>query len=80
VIRNDRQLGIAEKKLKDLSETAEGVTGRELVTYKRLINEVLNEIKEYKAVKSGSTQVFNVFSIDDIGDSVKALRRVLRRR
>lgn len=74
MIRNERQVKLAQKKLKDLEHAAEQAVVAEKKVWQRLAAEVRCEIEDYLAIKDGLVDVFEISSIDDLPDAIVKAR------
>ncbi|MFJ9900165.1 helix-turn-helix domain-containing protein [Streptomyces sp. NPDC091280] len=73
MIRNDRQLSIARRKLDKLREAASRATGEDVQVWETLAQEVACDIDEFLAIRSGSVKAFEVNSLDALpGSFIKA--------
>ncbi|MFE6091181.1 helix-turn-helix domain-containing protein [Streptomyces massasporeus] len=66
MIRNERQLAVARRKLGELRDAAEKATGQDQQVWLHLAQEVLCEVREFEAIRNGQTTSFEVKSLDDI--------------
>jgi hypothetical protein len=71
MIKNDKQLRIAEKKLQGLANARQEQAGEvSRRAYSDLIHAINVEIAEYRDVKGGAVRTFNVDSLDAVGDAI----------
>jgi transcriptional regulator with XRE-family HTH domain len=71
VIKNDRQLGIANKRLADIEESMTELDKAEDVqVFISLAQEVRAEVAKYLAVRDKKVNLFSISSADDIGPAV----------
>jgi HTH-type transcriptional regulator/antitoxin HigA len=70
MIRNQRQLEIARKKLAALEQSARHATPEERVTYAELIADLRHAVQEYRAIEQRSISLFQVRSVDDLPDAL----------
>ncbi|MFK0010496.1 helix-turn-helix domain-containing protein [Streptomyces sp. NPDC091027] len=78
MIRNERQLAVSRKKMKELREAAESATGQDREVWLSLAREILCEIDEFESVRNGKVSTFELNSLDDLPNAlIKA--RISRR-
>ncbi|TRO64777.1 helix-turn-helix domain-containing protein [Streptomyces sp. IB201691-2A2] len=71
MIRSNKQLAVARQKLEKVEEALQGSTAEvDRQVWVSLAKELRCEIDEYRAIKSGQTTVFQVSSLDDVGEAL----------
>ncbi len=67
MIRNEHQLRVAQRKLRDLERSIEAsVDPVDREQYSRLVEDLQKEIGEYEAIRAGVLDWFKVSSLDDV--------------
>jgi HTH-type transcriptional regulator / antitoxin HipB len=75
VIRNERQLRLAEKKLRGLDAAMkQDLPPSECESFERLASRMRYQVHEYRAIKRGAIRAFPVHAIDDIPDALVKAR------
>ncbi|MFJ8626255.1 helix-turn-helix domain-containing protein [Kitasatospora sp. NPDC093550] len=70
MIRNERQLGVAKKKITELREAAESASSDERAVWMTLASKLAYEIDEYESIKRGETVTFEIRGLDDVPDAL----------
>jgi transcriptional regulator with XRE-family HTH domain len=75
MIRNTRQLRIAQARLRRLLEAwAESVDEGDNKSYSHLVADLRGEIAEFESIKEGAIREFVIRSLDDLGEAVVKAR------
>jgi DNA-binding transcriptional regulator YiaG len=77
VIKSDRQLKVAQKRLEQLLASAEGSNELDRSTWLALANDVRSEVREYEDIRAGRVTVFNISSVDDLAEGLIKARLAL---
>lgn len=78
MIKNERQLNIAQKRLADLDAAlACDMPDSERESFERLASDVRHQVHEYKAIKSGYIRTFSVRGLDTLPDALIKARIAL---
>lgn len=75
MIGNSRQLTVAQRKLRALTDALEASTDAlNSMSYRELINDLRSEIEEFERIRDGYVRQFSVSSVDDLGPAVVKAR------
>src|SRR5438045_1394127 len=74
MIRNERQLRVSQKNLRDVHAARHEADEESRKVYDELARELDDDISEYLAVRNGVTNVFCVQGIDQLGDALTKAR------
>lgn len=75
MIRNDHQLRVARRKLRDLRQAIESLDDQSArVSFEMLAADVEAEVEDYLQIKSGERITFDVASIDDLANALVSAR------
>lgn len=70
MIKNDRQLTIAERKRDDALREANDRTGTDAEIYNALAEDLESQIREYRAIRDGYMRSFEAHSMDELGKAL----------
>ncbi|MEW5529956.1 helix-turn-helix transcriptional regulator [Streptomyces virginiae] len=70
MIRNERQLSVSRKKLKELREAADSATGQDREVWLSLARGILCEIDEFESIREGKVSTFELNSLDDLPNAL----------
>lgn len=74
MIKNDRQLAVARTKHSELLSAAGTASASDRKVWLALADEVAGEIDDYELVRAGHRRLFELCSIDDLGDALVRAR------
>jgi transcriptional regulator with XRE-family HTH domain len=70
MIKNQRQLTEAQRKLADATAAATTAEGLDSDVYTRFARDIDEEIREYESIRDGYSQVFQITSVDDLAEAL----------
>jgi ribosome-binding protein aMBF1 (putative translation factor) len=74
VIRNSRQAAVARRRHKELMQAAQAAEPGQRSSFIALADDLVEELREYEAIRTGHITVFEVKEVDDLGDSLVKAR------